>query len=437
MKKKITAIVVGFGDRSGIYVREGYKHRPEEFEVVGVVDPDDVRLKLAKDTYSLDDSMLYHSIDEVLSQGKIADCVINGTMDQYHIETSIPFLKQGYDMLLEKPVCNNLEDLMMIRNTAEEYGCKLIICHVLRYSPFYALIKKIIDSGEIGTIMSMETSERVGVAHSSVSYIRGKWNKESYCGSGMLLAKCCHDIDLACWLNNATKPVKVISVGGRDFVKPTYAPEGAGERCMVDCPHNGTCKYSAENLYIKHETLPWLPFQCTGRLHTDLTREEKIESLKTNNPHGVCAYKTDMDIVDHQTVTIQFANGSTLNHTMTQGSMRAGRNIFIQGTDGEIEGWAETGEFVVRTWDYDSKSYIEKKYDMKAEGNNERGHFGGDKAIVMDFINYLQGEPASISCTHITDSIYGHMSVYAAEKSRLSGGMPVKVHYEGEEAYID
>ena len=74
---------------------------------------------------------------------------------------------------------------------------------------------------------------------------------------------------------------------------------------------------------------------------------------------------------------------------------------------------------------------------MKAEGNNERGHFGGDKAIVMDFINYLQGEPASISCTHITDSIYGHMSVYAAEKSRLSGGMPVKVHYEGEEAYID
>lgn len=123
-----------------------------------------------------------------------------------HIETALPFLKLGYDMLLEKPVTNNKKDLLMLKSIADRYGCKLMVCHVLRYTPFYLKIKEIVLSGEIGKIVEIESNEMVGVAHASASYIRGKWNNREKCGSSMLLAKCCHDMDLLCWFNSGTAP---------------------------------------------------------------------------------------------------------------------------------------------------------------------------------------------------------------------------------------
>ncbi|MBR5187094.1 MAG: hypothetical protein IKW18_01370, partial [Clostridia bacterium] len=45
---------------------------------------------------------------------------------------------------------------------------------------------------------------------------RGKWNNEEECGSGLLLAKCCHDTDLMCWLANETRPKFVTSLGFRE-----------------------------------------------------------------------------------------------------------------------------------------------------------------------------------------------------------------------------
>ena len=33
---------------------------------------------------------------------RLADAVINGTMDTQHVKTAVPLLRRGYDMLLEK-----------------------------------------------------------------------------------------------------------------------------------------------------------------------------------------------------------------------------------------------------------------------------------------------------------------------------------------------
>ena len=130
------------------------------------------------------------------------------------LSTTLPLLELGYDVLLAKPVCNNEKDLLALRDAAEKNGCHLFICHVLRYSPFYRKIKEVILSGEIGNIVHINTYEHVGVFLTSVSFVRGKWSKQSECGSSLLLAKCCHDIDLICWLNNDTTPDTVYSDGG-------------------------------------------------------------------------------------------------------------------------------------------------------------------------------------------------------------------------------
>lgn len=415
---KLKAVLVGCGDRTCVYADLAI-HSFDAMEIVAAVDPDIERQKYVQKHFGVSPEKCYSDIKEVLSQGKIGDFVINGTMDHLHIATAMPFLEQGYDMLLEKPVTNNKKELLQLANTAKEHHCKLMICHVLRFSPFYREIKKILLSGEIGDVMTINTSERVGAYHSSVSYLRGKWNSEEKCGSSFLLAKCCHDIDLIAWFNNNTRPVSIFSYGSRNFFNEENAPKGSGNRCMVDCPKaiKDKCIYDAEAMYIKNDLLPWYPWQCTGKNYQDVSLEEKIESLKTYNPHGRCVYKCGGDILDHQEVLMKFANGTIACHTLILGAMKADRTIHIAGTKGEIEGFASSGQFVVRTFDKEHAGYKERVYNFTDKKGETGGHFGGDKGLVQDFISYLSGGQTSVSTTTIEDSLIGHLMVYAADES--------------------
>ncbi len=425
MTKCVTAIIVGCGHRSRIYASYALTH-PEELKIVALVDPDKKVRELTRQMFGVAENMCFDYVDDILPLGKIADAVINGTMDSLHIETSIPLLKLGYDMLLEKPITNNKEELLKLAEVAKEHKNKLMICHVLRYSRFYQKVKEIVDSGEIGEIVDIDTQERVGVAHNTISYVRGKWNNEQECSSTMLLAKCCHDIDLICWFNNKTKPIKVSSFGGRNFIIPEKAPKEAGTRCIVDCPLVDTCQYSAKLMHLESDYLGAYPWQCTGKEWNEITKEEKIESLSTNNPNGECAYKANANVVDHQVVNIEFENGSTATHSMLCGSHRAGRNVYIMGTKGEIEGWVGSGLLYVRTFATGNPDLIDKGIERVIDFNSldqseMGGHFGGDEILSEDFVRYIRGEEKSISCTSIDDSINGHLVVYAADKSRVNG----------------
>lgn len=416
--RKISVVVVGCGDRATTYCKEGVLNL-QAMEIAAAIDPDPQRLLYMQETFGVAPEKCYTDMEQVLSQGKIAECVINGTMDQYHLETAIPFLEQGYDMLLEKPVVNNKEDLLKIKDVAQKNGCKLMICHVLRYAPFYRKIKELILEGAVGEIMNIQTSERVGAFHSSVSYIRGKWNSTKECASSFLLAKCCHDIDLLCWLNNTTEPVSVSSMGGRDYFVEAKAPANSGTRCLVDCPKEvrEKCIYDAQNMYLDNCQIPQYPWQCTGKNWEDVTEEEKVESLKTYNPHGLCIYKAGGDIVDHQNVMVEFANGSTAVHTLNLGAMRPGRSIWIQGTEGEIEGWINDGSIQLRKYDRKTSCYLEETIMCNDQKGETDAHFGGDRGLVREFCNMMLGKEASISRTTIEDSINGHLLCYAADVS--------------------
>lgn len=414
---QIKAVVVGYGDRGSIYADYATKF-PEELKIEAVVDPDLFRLGLAKEKFDLSDEQCLTNFDALIAKGKIADFAIVATMDQLHYEQAKALLQQNYHLLLEKPVVNNSEELQELKKLAEERNRIIMVGHVLRYTPFYGAIKQAILDGEVGKIMHMETSELVGVSHSSSSYIRGKWNKEEVCGSGMLLAKCCHDIDLICWLNNETMPTEVVSYGGRNFILPENAPEGSTERCYLDCPHLDTCKFSAKSLYVDNDWFPHYSFPLIKKKHDEITLEEKLEALKTNDPMGVCAYKTGSDLVDHQSVMMKFANGSTAFHSMLSAVPRPGRKIHIIGTDGEIEGFFESDKFVIRKFDFKTSGYVEKEIDVSKQIDRSVGHGGGDIGLIRDMVKRMQGEQASIAATDIIDSINGHECVYAAERSR-------------------
>ena len=106
MKDNVTAIIVGCGHRARDYAKTMVEYT-DKIKIVALVDPDKHVRDISKNLFGVPEDMCFDNIDQVLKLGKIADCVINGTMDSLHISTSIPFLKQGYDMLLEKPITNN------------------------------------------------------------------------------------------------------------------------------------------------------------------------------------------------------------------------------------------------------------------------------------------------------------------------------------------
>ncbi len=425
MAKPITAIIVGAGHRSMTYAHYAVTN-PDRLRIVGVADPDAERRRTVQRLYDLPDAMLFEDADALAARGKLADAVINGTMDQQHVATSLPLLAAGYDMLLEKPFAISEEEVRALAAAARRYGRKVMICHVLRYAPFYAEIHKRLPL--LGRIQGIETTEHVSHHHMLVSFVRGKWRNTAMAGHhSMLLAKCCHDIDLIMWMKSGIAPVRVSSFGGMQQFRPEKAPAGAGERCLVDCPPEieNNCPFSARKQYLEH------PQRWSFYVWRDLenvpnpTLEQKAALLRTSD-YGRCAYKMDFELVDNQTVIIQFADGAIASHNMLTGTPTPQRTIHITGERGEITGKVDDSRFTIRLLDpHSTAEYTEETIDLNVLSGDtsgvKGGHAGGDERLVADFVSLLSGETPSDSCTSIEDSIAGHLTVFRADRAMESG----------------
>lgn len=433
--KPITAIIVGAGHRSFVYSKLALTN-PEMLKIVGVADPNPVRRKKAMDTFGFGEDMCFESAQKLAKKGKIADTVINGTMDEQHLETAIPLLNAGYDMLLEKPFAPNEDEMRQIVECARKNNSKVMICHVLRYTPFYYGIKERIVNGEIGDIINIQTTEHVSYHHLSTSYVRGKWANKDKCHTTMLLAKCCHDLDIMMWMMADTKPTQISSFGGKFQFKPENAPKNAGTICMKDCPLVDKCVYSTKRLYIDHPDR-WAFYvwdALEGKEH--ITIEDKIALMKSDSPYARCIYKCDNNVVDHQSVLVNFASGATGTHNMVGGSAEPRRNIHIIGTKGEIFGNFEDSKFTVLKINPSPDAHNEEcdveEVDLRVTGDMVGaygGHGGGDERLAEDFVKYIRGEKPSLACTSIFDSVAGHLSVYLADESRENGGQPQNVEF--------
>ena len=414
--KKLYAVVVGYGNRGQVYADYALQE-PEEFGISAIVDPNEFKLQEAKMRYGLSDESLFRSLEEFAASNIKCDFVINSTMDQQHYETAIKILNAGYHMLMEKPIVPEAGQLREIQRIANEKQLNVFVCHVLRYTPFYREIKEILNSGEIGKIMSIEMHEHVNLPHYLTSYVRGKWNSESKCGSGFLLAKSCHDLDLMCWLNNDSAPVEVVSMGNRSQFVPDKAPKGATEFCY-ECPHESACDYSAILHYMKKGVMPFLVWDRLNKPLDEITEEEKMEFLK-KDIYGKCAYTCGGDIVDRQNAIVTFENGSIANFNLVAGSVGPSRYLHIIGTKGEIEGELEDDTYVIRKHSKTQLFGQDESHQVHPINNAKYGgHNGGDYAIMHDLVRYMNGDRSSVSITSLEDSVYGHLCVFAAEQSR-------------------
>ena len=416
----ITAVIVGGGHRSVTYADYSLTH-PEALKIVGVADPNPDRRRMCRERYGIPEENCFETAEALAAKGRIADAVINGTMDHQHFGTSVPLLRAGYDMLLEKPFAVNKEEMDALCAVIRETGRKVMICHVLRYAPFYLSIKEKLLAGTIGDIINIQMAEHVSYHHLSTSYVRGKWANSDKCKTSMLLAKSCHDVDLMMWLMQPTLPTAVSSVGGIFQFKPENAPANAGTRCTIDCPLVDSCRYSSKNLYLAHPNR-WECYAWADLEHKkDVTDADRIESFRNGNPYNRCIYKCDNNVVDHQSVLINFDSGATGTFNMVGGTAKSMRKIHIIGTLGELYGTLDDNGYTLSRISALAESGFEDEIVDLSHCATE-GHGGGDEALIADFVEYVKTGKQSVSCTAIENSIAGHLTVFLADKSREEGG---------------
>lgn len=409
--KTLTAILIGAGNRGTAYTN--IMARSEgRFKVIAVAEPIDSRRNYIRDKHGIPEENCFTDWKPLLAEGKIADFAIVSTMDRDHFAPAMAAIDLGYDLLLEKPASSTPEDCLAIADAAEKKGVKVLICHVLRYTSFFMTLKKLIDDGAVGRVMSVNHEENVGNVHQTHSFVRGNWGNEKR-SSPMLLQKSCHDMDILQWLLGK-KCKKVQSFGMRSYFRAENAPAGAPERCIDGCPVGDTCPYNAVKLYFDDKKNAWFRTTCTREASPT---DETVEKALRTTQYGKCVFKCDNDVVDHQTVNLLFEDDVTVTFNMNAFN-RGYRWIHICGTKGEIHAVMADNK-PIELFDFASR----KTTLIPASGMDgvTGGHGGGDDGIIDALYAYLTDSYHGKSVCGIRESVNNHLIVFAAEKSRAEG----------------
>jgi predicted dehydrogenase len=415
-----TISVIGLGNRGTEYMGFVKWFHRKEAKIVALCDISQQALDDYSSKYKIPKEMQFLSTQEFFGRGVLSDGLIISVQDKEHYAITKAAIETGYKtILLEKPVSDNIDECIELRDMARANGVLLVVCHVLRYSNYYGKIKELIRSGVIGDIISINHTENVGYFHFAHSFVRGNWRSKEE-STPAIFAKTCHDLDLISWFmeSNCTS---VSSIGALNYFKKENAPQGATPTCLGGCKAKGSCPYDAERLYIKDPFwratfIKYLKRTLTGKAKN--TKEDIYNALRNGN-YGRCVYLCDNDVVDNQVVTMTFENGANAVMELNAFSHKMHRETHVMGTKGELIGY-------------------DKKLSMCEFGKRPKrvhiggsvhlsGHIEGDIRIVSSFVKLLTGEITDLKdITTIENTIPSHEMARMAEISRKNGGEVVR-----------
>ena len=416
MKKAPLSLVgIGCGGRTRTYLSLASRY-PDLYQIAGAADPVSARVDLLeKECGRPPGFRRFASGADLLAADRFADIAVIGTQDAHHVEPAIAEMEKGYDILLEKPIATNVEDILRINAVAERLRRKVLVCHVLRYTPFYRKAREIVESGILGEIVSVNATEGVGNWHQAHSYVRGHWSVAER-ATPMIIAKCCHDLDIILWLMG-DRCTQVASFGALRYFTSANAPDGAPERCTDGCPHAEACSYDARRYLGAHRST-WLSYVYDKAATAS---DEEILQWLSHSPWGRCVYHCDNTAVDRQIVAMNFARGGCATLTMT--AFEDGRHLEIFGTKGVLRGGQAVqslsgADMVVR----EHGGATTPVHLEKMEGGYD-GHGGGDMGLVLALHQEMRGDSAWEMTSSLAVSVESHLIGFAAEVARQTGSV--------------
>jgi predicted dehydrogenase len=414
MSKPVTLAIVGAGKRGEAYADYAAKH-PDLARVVAVAEPRELQRSRLAERHGVPPENVFSGWEELAARPRLADAALICTQDRMHLAPVEALAPKGYAILLEKPMSPEPEECEKIIACVREHGNLFAVCHVLLYVEITMKLRELLRGGAIGDVVSIQHLEPVAWWHQAHSFVRGNWRNEKE-SSFMLLAKSCHDMD---WMRHVVnrRCRRVASFGSLRHFKPSERPSNAAGRCL-DCPAEPACPYSAKRFYLDHFGRDWIIDYCVDVI-TDggNTREAAAKALR-EGPYGRCVYACDNDVVDHQTVMLEYDGPVTGTFTMTAFTPTINRQTRIFGTRGYIE----TDFVKIKVFDFTQEK--ETVYDTSIAADDvtaATGHGGGDYNIMKAFVHALATGDTSEIYSGPEATLESHRIVFAAERARREG----------------
>jgi predicted dehydrogenase len=427
----IDLVLIGAGNRGRTFGKLAQRRHPGEARFVAVAEPDAARRDRFGDEHRILPSRRFRSWEDLVAVGQLGHGAVVATGDALHEAPTNALLELRYDVLLEKPLAPTLEACMSIVHTVERTGRQLMVAHSMRYMDYFTRVREIVQGGDLGEIVTVEHRENVSFDHAAHSYVRGHWRRSDLCGS-MLLAKCCHDLDVLVWVLGS-RVRRLSSVGSLRHFRRESVPSEIPDRCTDGCPIERKCPFSAIQIYLEARPYPDLRAELDGPadkvtlpdrwpfnvLTSDLSAEGRLRALR-EGPWGRCVYRCDNDVVDNKLVTMEFENGTTAVLAMHGHSHEDYRSMRYDGTNGTLRG--RLGMLPGSLIELEVCSHLGGAVRSIPTERVEDGigHIqGGDHRLFAAYLRVLRGEEAPR--TSARESIESHLMAFAAERSRLTG----------------
>lgn len=145
---------------------------------------------------------------------------------------------------------------------------------------------------------------------------------------------------------------------------------------------------------------------------SDLSAAGRMRALQ-EGPYGRCVYQCDNDVVDHQTVNMQMANGGAAVLFMHGHSHLESRTMRYDGSRATLRGLFSALEQRIEI--HNHLTGRREDIEIPAVGG---GHGGGDFGVMRSFVRAVNGEEAAL--TSARESRESHLMAFAAEESRLN-----------------
>jgi hypothetical protein len=139
---------------------------------------------------------------------------------------------------------------------------------------------------------------------------------------------------------------------------------------------------------------------------------EAVRAALRTGPYGECVYNGHNDVVDHQVVSLELADGATVSFTMTAFTPFEQRKTRLFGTHGFADGDGER----LRVVDFRTGAD-----EVISVDGGLSGHGGGDEALVDAFVAAVRSGDGTLLRSDAATSLASHRVVWAAERARLTG----------------
>lgn len=205
-KIRVGVIGVGFWGRNHIRVYNEMK----DVEIIAICDIEKERtIEIAK---NFNIKYTFTNYKEMLNNKEI-DAVSICTPSTTHGEIALEAIKNGKDLLIEKPMTTKIEEAINLKKELEKKGIILMVGFIERFNPAVQKAKELLDKGEIGNII-LSYSRRIGAWPERIGDV------------GIVKDTAIHDIDLVRFLFQED-PVAVFARGGsmrhrlEDYIQAT------------------------------------------------------------------------------------------------------------------------------------------------------------------------------------------------------------------------